>query len=159
MLFSTPVTTRENVDAPVTVKGTRACPGILGGVQWDGSSYNAMTKMLYTPAVDWCGMFKVDDEIRHVPGKNYLGGDFAFDSPTSGSGWLTAVDAMTGGVKWKYYSSRPMVGDTGGPIGAGIATYSLGGTQYIAVASGSPSPYWTDQHPGAPTIFVFALKP
>ena len=192
VLFSTPVTTRENVDAPVTVKGTRACPGILGGVEWNGSSYSAVTKMLYTPAVDWCGTFTVDEEIRHVPGKNYLGGDFAFDSPTSGSGWLTAVDAMTGAVKWKYHSSRPMVGavtstaggvvmageltgdflvfdavtgkelyrfNTGGSIGAGIATYSLGGTQYIAVASGSPSTFWTDQNPGAPTIFVFALKP
>ena len=192
VLFSTPVTTRENVDAPVTVKGTRACPGVLGGVEWSGPSYNAVTKMLYTPAVDWCGTFKVDDELRHVPGKNYMGGDFAFDSPTAGRGWLTAVDAVTGAVKWKYHSSRPMVGavtstaggvvmageltgdfvvfdavtgkelyrfNTGGPIGAGIATYSLSGTQYIAVASGSPSPFWVDENPGAPTIFVFALKP
>ncbi|MBL0170049.1 MAG: PQQ-binding-like beta-propeller repeat protein [Gemmatimonadaceae bacterium] len=192
VLFATPVTTRENADTPVTTKDTHACPGVLGGVEWSGPSYNPITKMLYTPAVDWCGTFKADDEPRHVPGKNYLGGDFTFDSPTAGRGWLTAVDAVTGAVRWKYHSPRPMVGavtstaggvvmtgeltgdfvvfnattgkevyrfNTGGSIGGGVATYSLGGTQYVAVASGSPSSFWTDENPGAPTIFVFALKP
>ena len=191
VLFSTAITTRENVDAPITLKGTHACPGILGGVEWNGSSYSPMTKMLYTPAVDWCTTFTLDDEIRNVPGKNYLGGQVKFDAPPAGwKGWLTAVDAVSGAVKWKYQSSRPMVGavtstaggvvmtgeltgdflvfdgvtgkelyrfNTGGPIGGGIATYSLGGTQYVAVMSGNPSPYWVDQNPGAPTVFVFAL--
>jgi alcohol dehydrogenase (cytochrome c) len=193
VLFSTPVTTRENADTPVTTTGTRACPGVLGGVEWNGPSYNPVTKMLYTPAVDWCGTFKADDEPRHVPGKNYMGGDFAFDtSPLGGRGWLTAVDAVTGAVRWKYASPRPMVGavtstaggvvltgeltgdflvfdaatgreayrfNTGGPIGGGVTTYSLGGTQYVAVVSGSPSPFWVSANPGAPTVFVFALKP
>jgi alcohol dehydrogenase (cytochrome c) len=192
VVFSTPVTTRENVDAPIVATGTHACPGVLGGVEWSGPAYNPVTKMLYTPAVDWCGTFKVDDEIRHVPGKNYMGGDYAFDpKPAGGKGWLTAVDALTGAVRWKYQSPRPMVGavtttaggvvmtgeltgdfvvfdaatgreayrfNTGGSIGGGLATYSLGGTQYIAVVSGSPSPFWVDENPGAPTIFLFALK-
>ncbi len=191
-LFETAVTTRENVDAPVTLKGTHACPGVLGGVEWNGSSYSPLTKMLYTNAVDWCSTFTLDDEIRNVPGKNYMGGDVKFDPPPAGwKGWLTAVDAASGAVKWKYKSSRPMVaavtstaggvvmtgelnGDfvvfdaadgkalyrfnTGGPIGGGVATYSIGGTQYVAVVSGSPSPFWVDQNPGAPTVFVFALK-
>lgn len=191
VLFATPVTTRENVDAPVTLKGTRACPGVLGGVEWNGSSYNPVTGLLYTPAVDWCGTFTVDEEIRFVQGKNYMGGGFKFDSPV-GRGWLTAVDAVTGAVRWKYESSRPMVGavtstaggvvmtgeltgdfvvfdaamgrevyrfNTGGPIGGGVSTYSLGGTQYVAVVSGSPSSFWVNENPGAPTVFVFALKP
>ena len=190
VVFSTAVTTRENVDAPVTKSGTRACPGVLGGVEWNGSSYSPVTGLLYTPAVDWCGVYTVDEEIRFVPGKNYMGGGFRFDTP--GRGWLTAVDAVTGAVRWKYESRRPMVGavtstaggvvmtgeltgdflvfdaangrevyrfNTGGPIGGGIATYSLGGTQYVAVVSGSPSPFWVNQNPGAPTVLVFALRP
>jgi alcohol dehydrogenase (cytochrome c) len=189
VLFSTPVTTRENVDAPITLEGTHACPGMLGGVEWNGSSFNPVTRMLYTPAVDWCGVFKLDDEIRHVPGKMYLGGEW---TPTGqGTGWLTAIDAFTGAVQWKYHSPRQMVGavtstaggvvmtgeltgdfvvfdamtgkdlyrfNTGGPIGGGVATYSIGGTQYVAVMSGSPSPFWVDENPGAPTVFVFALR-
>ena len=192
VLFSTPVTTRTNVDAPITTTGTYACPGMLGGVEWSGPSYSPMTRLLYTPAVDWCSTFKVDEEIRHVPGKLYLGGDAIMDPPERARGWLTAVDAVTGEVRWKYQSARPMVGavtstaggvvmtgeltgdflvfdattgreayrfNTGGPIGGGVATYSLGGTQYVAVVSGSPSPYWVGPNPGTPTILVFALKP
>jgi len=47
--------------------------------------------------------------------------------------------------------------NTGGPIGAGIVSYELNGKQYVAVMSGRPSRFWTDQNPGAPTMFVFAL--
>ena len=192
VVFETAVTTRENVDAPITLSGTHACPGVLGGVEWNGPAYNPLTNLLYTPAVDWCTTFKLDDELRNVPGKQYMGGTVSLDPPPAGwKGWLTAVDAVTGAVRWKYKSPRPMVGavtttaggvvmtgeltgdflvfdavtgreayrfNTGGPIGGGIATYSLAGAQYVAVVSGSPSPYWVDQNPGAPTIFVFALK-
>src|SRR5262249_21779423 len=51
-LYATPVTTRSNADEPLTVKGARACPGVLGGVLWNGPAYNPNTNMLYTPALD-----------------------------------------------------------------------------------------------------------
>jgi alcohol dehydrogenase (cytochrome c) len=66
-----------------------------------------------------------------------LGGDFL------------ALDARTGREVYRF--------NTGGSIGGGVVTYSAGGRQYIAVASGSPSNFWVDQHPGSPTIVVFAL--
>ncbi|MGQ0733844.1 MAG: hypothetical protein ACT4QD_09335 [Acidobacteriota bacterium] len=47
--------------------------------------------------------------------------------------------------------------NTGGPMGGGVMTYAAGGRQYVAVASGSPSNFWTLAHPGSPTIIVFAL--
>jgi alcohol dehydrogenase (cytochrome c) len=47
--------------------------------------------------------------------------------------------------------------NTGGPVGGGIVTYAAGGKQYVAVASGSPSNFWVERSPGAPTIVVFAL--
>jgi alcohol dehydrogenase (cytochrome c) len=100
------------------------------------------------------------------------------------------VDAVTGEVRWRYRSARPMVaavtttasgvlftgeltGDflaldavtgavlyrfnTGGPMGGGIVTYSAGGRQYVAAVSGSPSSFWVDRNPGAPTIVVFTV--
>ena len=67
------------------------------------------------------------------------------------TGDFLVLDAATGREAYRF--------NTGGPIGGGVATYSLGGTQYVAVVSGSPSPFWVDQNPGAPTIFVFALRP
>ena len=53
--------------------GTHACPGVLGGVEWNGPAFNAGTNLLYVPAVDWCGTFKSSDNVRFIPGALYLG--------------------------------------------------------------------------------------
>ena len=112
------------------------------------------------------------------------------DPAEKGQGWITAIDAPTGAVKWKYRSPRPMVaavtttagnvlftgeltgdflvldartGDeryrfnTGGPMGGGVITYAVGGRQYVAVSSGSPSDMWVNRYAGSPTLMVFAL--
>lgn len=107
-LYETPVTTRENVDAPLTTQGVRACPGVLGGVQWNGPAFNPRTNMLYVPAVDWCGIYKKATELRFVPGQLYMGGSYISDPPDKARGWLTAVDASTGEVRWRYESAKPM---------------------------------------------------
>ncbi len=187
-MFETPVTTIENSDAPVTTKGVHACPGVLGGVQWNGPAYHPGPNVLLVPAVDWCATYFLADTVRFAPMQTYLGGRVVTD--TLRQGWLTAVDGSTGAVRWRYRSSRPMVaavtataggllftgeltgdlialdaatGDvryrhfTGGQVGGGIITYEVRGTQYVAVASGTTSPFWTDRFPGSPTITVFAL--
>ena len=188
-LFESPVTTIENAKAPVTVAGVHACPGVLGGVEWNGPTYHPRANVLVVPAVDWCSRYALDDTVRFVPGAVYLGGTVDLDKTSQG--WVTAVDASNGAVRWRYRSARPVVaavtatagglifageltGDlialeagtgrvkyrhfTGGQVGAGIITYSVNGTQYVAVASGSTSRYWADPFPGSPTITVFALR-
>jgi len=190
VLYATPVTTIKNAETPVTTTPTHACPGVLGGVEWSGPSFSPVTNMLYVNAVDWCTTFTAFDDIRHIPGKLYMGGTTELDPPEQAQGWLTAIDASTGEVRWRYRSSRPMVaavtttgghltltgeldgdfvvfdsrdGDelyrfnTGGSMGGGVITYAVDGRQYIAVASGSPSSFWVDEFPGAPTIVVFSL--
>lgn len=191
VLYATPLTTIENAEVPITTKPTRSCPGVLGGVEWNGPAYNPSTNMLYVPAVDWCTTFTAFAEVRYIPSKGYMGGTLDFDPPGKSQGWVTAVDASTGEVKWKHRSPRPMVaavtttagglvltgeltGDflaldartgkvlyrfnTGGSMGGGIITYAVGGRQYIAAASGSPSNFWVDKYAGSPTIVVFALQ-
>ena len=188
ILYETPVTTLKNADVAVTTKGIFTCPGVNGGVEWNGPAFNPRTNRLYVGAVDWCTTFWAAETVRHIPGKEYLGGTFEFAETSQG--WLTAIDAAGGEVAWRYRSPRPMVaavtttsgnvvfsgelsgdfivldaesGDvlyrfnTGGPIGGGIVTYQLDGKQYVGVASGRPSPFWIDENPGAPTIFLFAL--
>jgi alcohol dehydrogenase (cytochrome c) len=108
VLYSTPVTTLENVDTPVSVTGTHACPGITGGVLWNGPAYNPQTGALYVGAVDWCTTFWAAQSVRFIPGRMYLGGTYQRD-PTS-QGWITAVDAATGDVRWKYRSPMPVLG-------------------------------------------------
>jgi len=187
-MFETPVTTILNAGAPVTLKGTHACPGIFGGVQWNGPSFHPGANLLVVPAVDWCATFFLDETVKFVPGQNYLGGRVVAD--TAWRGWITAVDASTGNVRWRHQSAAPVIGavtttagglvlggeltgdfvaldvatgaeryrfNTGGAIGGGVVTYEVGGTQYIAVASGRPSAFWAKAYLGAPTIVVFAL--
>ena len=72
-LYETPITTIENIEAEVTPEGTHACPGVLGGVEWNGPAFNPVTNLIYTPAVDWCGTFYTTENVRFVPGALYLG--------------------------------------------------------------------------------------
>jgi len=108
-LYETAVTTRSNVGVPLTTAGVRACPGVLGGVLWNGPAFNPRTNMLYVPAVDWCGVFKKAAELRAVEGQQYMGGTYAFDPAEKARGWLTAIDASTGAVRWRYESAKPML--------------------------------------------------
>src|SRR5262245_43273743 len=109
-LYEAQVTTRKNVDAPLTTEGVYACPGVLGGVQWNGPAYNPGLNMLFVPAVDWCGAFKRAKEYRRVEGRGgYMGGTYTYDPPEQSRGWVTAIDAATGQVRWKYQSQRPML--------------------------------------------------
>jgi alcohol dehydrogenase (cytochrome c) len=117
-LYATPTTTRTNVDAPLSAEGTYVCPGYLGGTLANGPAFNPSTNMLYTPAVDWCGKFTKANEDRFIPMELYLGGTHVADPVEKARGWLTAVDASTGKVVWKYQSAKPMT--------AGVATTSAG---------------------------------
>jgi len=103
------VTTRENADIPVGLAPIHACPGALGGVEWNGPAYSPRANLLYVPAVDWCTTFSAFEQVRYIPGKLYLGGTVSQDPSSKAQGWVTAVDAATGAVAWKYRSSRPMV--------------------------------------------------
>ena len=108
-VYEVPVTTRLNADKAPTREGVRACPGVLGGVQWNGPAFNPGTNMLYVNAVDWCGTFSKAADARYVEGAFYMGGGVRADTPDKSRGWLTAIDASTGAIRWKYESQRPML--------------------------------------------------
>ncbi len=190
LIFATPLTTHSNTTAAIAGGGADVCPGVLGGVQWNGPAYLPGANLLVTPSVDWCSHYTLDSKVEFVPGQFYLGG--AATMKPDAAGWLTAVDATTGAVKWRLHSPRPMLagvtptasslifageltGDLiavdavtgavlyrrklGGALGAGVVTYQVGGKQYVAAASGTPSGFWASptQPQGGPAITVFAL--
>ena len=118
--WKTPVTTIENIEAPITPEGTHFCPGTAGGVEWNGPTYSANTNLVYVNSVDWCNTLKLDTKLPEFEaGKQFLGTANAFgEHDPRKAGWLTAVDADSGEVKWKYAASTPMV--------AGIAVTASG---------------------------------
>ncbi|HUA15810.1 MAG TPA: PQQ-binding-like beta-propeller repeat protein [Verrucomicrobiae bacterium] len=107
VVYSAPVTTIKNADAPISNESVEACPGALGGVEWNGPALDREINLLFVNAVDWCMTFTSAKSVRHIPGRMYMGGTVDF-APQS-QGWLIAIDASTGAVKWKYQSKRPMV--------------------------------------------------
>ena len=127
VLYETPLTTIENAAAPVTTTPTHVCPGIGGGVEWSDPAFLPGTNLIYTPAVDWCSTFVAFEETRYIPGHDYMGGSFDLDPPEKAHGWVTAVDASTGDVKWKYRSSRPMVASVTATAGNLVLTGELTG--------------------------------
>ena len=188
-LFEREIALILNAEIPVTEEGVYACPGPLGGVEWNGPAYHPGEQLIITPAVNICATFIASSEPVHVPGRTYMGGSVQMDIANA-SGWLTAVDVTNGEIRWQYISDKPMVaavtttagglvmtgeldGDflvfdvalgeelyrfnTGGPIGAGIISYAVDGKQYLAVASGNPSRFWTYDSPGTATMIVFKL--
>jgi alcohol dehydrogenase (cytochrome c) len=180
------LTARMNDEVPLSSeRGVRVCPGVLGGVEWNGPAYDPLDKLLFVNTVDWCTTFKRSKN----PSENPQGGTLIFDPLTEARGWLRAFDAATGEARWSYEAGTPMLagitptatgllltgsgdGDflifdaktgrrlykfyTGGSIGGGPSTYLVGGRQYIAVASGNSSKsLW--QINGAATVVVFGL--
>jgi len=108
--YEVPITTRENVDALPTVEGVHRCPGLLGGMEWNGPAHDPATDTLFVPAVDWCGTFsKAPEDPPIMEGMHYYGGAVAQDPREKSKGWLTALEASTGKERWKYASPTPLV--------------------------------------------------
>lgn len=107
-LFSTLVSRQLNAHVDPTDDGVRVCPGVTGGVLWNGPAYSPRTGLLYVPSVDWCTTYYLGGDRRKWFGR-YFGGMVRWDPVSDSRGALTAVDGVTGAVKWRYVSGAPMV--------------------------------------------------
>lgn len=133
--YATPVTTLVNGDAPMTAAGTRFCPGVQGGVEWNGPAYVASTHTLYVGAVDWCTTVRIQNprEARGKRGIPWTGSASLFnpfgvmDPVAQRKGWFTALDAMTGKVRWRLASTAPFVAGVTATAGGLVFTADLAG--------------------------------
>jgi alcohol dehydrogenase (cytochrome c) len=124
--YEVPITTRENVDALPTVEGVHRCPGLLGGMEWNGPAYDPDSNTLFVPAVDWCGTFsKAPKDPPIMQGMHYYGGAVASDPREKSKGWLTALDVSTGKERWKYASPTPLVAGVTATSGGVLFTGDL----------------------------------
>ena len=134
-IYKVPVTRRFNVDAPLSEKKfTRFAPGTQGGVEWNGPSFSPMSNMVYTPAIDWAVSIKLAPEkkiLQGKPGKAWSGADDngfgKLDPVSKWGGYLTATDADTGAVKWKYRAKTPLVGGVTATAGGLVFSADLNG--------------------------------
>jgi alcohol dehydrogenase (cytochrome c) len=136
IVYTTAFTTQLNTDAPITTSQIRTCPGALGGNEWNGAAYSAKLDSVLVPATDWCASIKKDPEPpnpekEHAHGF-YFGGAMEFDKWDQARGWLTAFDASTGKVRWRYAASKPLIGAVTATAGNVVLTGELTG-DFIAL--------------------------
>jgi len=152
ILYSTPVTTRANVKTKLsTTAETHFCPGVQGGTEWNGPGFSPPLNLLLVNAVDWCFSVKVAEAAtaKGKEGAAWSGSgdpEFPFgrtDPKEKWGGWLTAVDADSGKVRWKYKSPTPMVAAVTPTAGGVVLTGDLNG-DVLALDAESGKMLWHD---------------
>ena len=155
-VYKTAVTTIENADAPLSAdKATRFCPGKHGGVQQNGPAFHPTANMLFVNSVDLCTSVTLAP-LSAPPtavGQQWTGAVptalFGTDDPKSQwKGWLTALDADNGSVKWKYQSPTPLIAGVTTTAGGLVFTGDLNG-DVMAFDAMSGRQLWK-QNTGAP---------
>lgn len=146
VLYKVPVTTIENENAIPTEQGVHVCPGLLGGVEWNGPAYDPARNNLYVGAVDWCSVFKKGPP-KYVAGELFYGGEPILDPPAQARGWISAVDAGTGQVKWKYHAQAPVVSGVT-PTAGGVVFCGDTKGNFLALDSDSGQVLFSKPAPG-----------
>lgn len=112
-LYAASVTTRENADVPLSTRPTRFCPGAAGGTEWNGPAYSPDTNLFYSGTVDWCVTVTLDPaELAKKPGQSWTGTQLTAQfgvRDLNWGGWMTAVDADSAEVKWRFRAGAPVV--------------------------------------------------
>ncbi len=156
ILYSTPVTTRANVKTRLNTNAeTHFCPGTQGGTEWNGPAFHPTLNLLLVNTVDWCTAVKLADAatITGKRGSIWPGADpqhpfGRMDPKEMWGGWLTAIDADTGRVRWKYKSPTPMVAAVTPTAGGVVFTGDLNG-DVLALDAAAGTVLWRDAT-GAP---------
>jgi alcohol dehydrogenase (cytochrome c) len=107
VMFDTPATTMVNDQVPTGRDWLYVCPGPQGGAQFNGPAYDPLTGMLYTGQNDHCAWYiKNKHYVAGFFGKGgYVVKDWAAAAKLEAPrGWITAIDGLTGVVRWTYHA-------------------------------------------------------
>lgn len=147
LLYKTPVTTIKNVTAPLTPEGTHYCPGVDGGVEWNGPAYSPQTNALYVNAIDWCITVAVRPpaELEGRKGLPWTGAKdriapFGVQDKMR-SGWVTAVSVVDGSIRWQYHARAPLVSGITATAGGVVFTGDIAG-EFMAFDAKSGKVLW-----------------
>jgi alcohol dehydrogenase (cytochrome c) len=127
--FKRPITTIFNADKDPTPDGIRACPGVLGGVEWNGPAFDPATGTVYVGSVDWCATFK-SGAYEYIQGQLYMGTGYTPDKTEAATGWVHAINGEDGSIRWRYKASRPIVAGITPTAGGLLFTGDVDGTFY-----------------------------
>ncbi|HET6725542.1 MAG TPA: PQQ-binding-like beta-propeller repeat protein [Gammaproteobacteria bacterium] len=151
LLYKVPVAEIRNAAQPLTLgdKGTHFCPGIMGGVEWNGPAYSPRTNAFYVNAINWCTTISIRPPAELEPRKGlfWTGAKsrtqpFGQQDPQSSwSGWITAIDGATGDILWRHRASAPFVAGITATAGGLVFTANLDG-EFIALDASTGKVLW-----------------
>ena len=103
-------------------EGTRTCPGMGGGHNWQAQAYSPRTGLLYFPSSDNCMLFYKTTQ-DYADGQWYQASTVGGVPKEHGSGAILAVDPLTGATRWRFEmissSSGGMLATAGGLVFGG----------------------------------------
>jgi PQQ-dependent dehydrogenase (methanol/ethanol family) len=112
-LYATAIATRENDEVPLSTTPTRFCPGTAGGSEWNGPAFSPETNLFYDGTADWCVTVTLDPkELAKKPGQTWSGAELVAQfgkKDLNWSGWVTATDADSGQIKWRFRAPAPVM--------------------------------------------------
>lgn len=120
--YKVPVTTVDAVRKVVTPEGVKVCPGPAGGVLWNGPAIDPRRMTLFVGAVDLCITLRSKAGTDYVPRGLNFGGSAVPGGADTPKGWVTAVNADDGTVRWKYHSDTPVLGGVTPTAGGVVMT-------------------------------------
>ncbi|MET0291953.1 MAG: PQQ-binding-like beta-propeller repeat protein, partial [Steroidobacteraceae bacterium] len=127
-VFRVPVTTVQKIPKNPSREGMTMCPGYAGGVEWNGPALDTLNNQLVTGAVDACFNVKLGT-TTYKAGAVDFGGTVEPVGETTG--WITAIDAETGDVRWKYHAPKPVVAGITPTAGGITFAGDLAGNLYV----------------------------
>jgi alcohol dehydrogenase (cytochrome c) len=116
-------------------------------VEWNGPGYSRVADAVFVNGIDWCTTVKIApvSELEGKEGLPWTGSSelrHPFGVPDSvRSGSVTALDAETGVVRWRYRSPTPMVAGVTPTAGGLVFTGDLIG-DVIALDAGTGAVRW-----------------
>jgi PQQ-dependent dehydrogenase (methanol/ethanol family) len=155
LLSKTPTTTIANAEAPLTTAGTHYCPGLTGGLEWNGAAWDPKTGLIYVNAVDWCVTVKLTKEAsitnmvsgaaKAESGAAAFGGGIPVPDPvTKAYGWTTAIDPATASIRWHLKMATPMISAVTPTAGGLVFTGDLNGNLLALDATSGKTLYRYD---------------
>ena len=133
-VFDTPIARIENEGVLATTAGLHTCPGVLGGVEWNGPAFDARNKAIVVGVVDWCSTITTKPQKDFIPGQFMLGGTWKMDDESYG--WVHAVDPDNGKIRWSYKADGPVVAGVTPTAGGVVFSGDMAGN-FFALDSAS----------------------
>jgi alcohol dehydrogenase (cytochrome c) len=141
-LYVTPITKRENAQLPLSTKPVHFCPGSSGGAEWNGPAYSPDTNLIYSGAEDWCTTVVVIDSKKPASvslGQQWTGsgdGNLFGKKDANWGGFVNAIDADTGQVKWRFRTTAPALAGVTPTKGGLVFAGDLGSHAFAFDADG-----------------------